>query len=59
MVFDLATDTQLHAARIFGGVTMAAFIAARMFRCQAWTVQLVVATLYIVGVVGFALYALT
>jgi hypothetical protein len=59
MVFDLATETQVRAAQIFTGATMAAFIAAPMFRRQARTVRLAVTTLYIVGVVGFAIYALT
>jgi uncharacterized membrane protein YsdA (DUF1294 family) len=58
MIFDLATETQMQAARIFGGATMAAFLAARIFRHKAQRVRMAVATLYIAGVLGFAAYIL-
>jgi hypothetical protein len=58
MIFDLATETQRQAARIFGGATMVAFLAAPMFRHQAQRVRVAVAALYIAGVLGFAAYAL-
>lgn len=58
MIFDLATDTQMHAARLFGGATMVAFLAAPMFRRQAQSVRMVVAGLYIGGVLAFAVYVL-
>ena len=58
MIFDLATETQMQAARIFGGATMVAFLAARMFRHQAQRVRIAVAALYIAGVLGFMVYVL-
>ena len=58
MIFDLATDTQLQAARIFGGATMVAFLAAPIFRRQAQRVRITVTALYITGVFGFLIYVL-
>jgi hypothetical protein len=58
MIFDQATDAQMEAARIFGGATMVAFLAARMFRGQAQKVRVAIATLYIAGVLGFMVYVL-
>jgi hypothetical protein len=58
MIFDLATDTQMHAARIFGGASMAALVAAPMFRRQAQRVRMVAAGIYIIGVLCLAAYAL-
>jgi hypothetical protein len=58
MIFDLATETQMQAARIFGGATMVAFLAAPMFRRQAQRIRVAVATLYIAVVLGFVLYVL-
>jgi hypothetical protein len=58
MIFDLATDTQMQAARIFAGATMVAFLAAPMFRRQAQKVRMVAACLYIFGVLGFTAYIL-
>ena len=58
MTFHLATDTQMQAARIFGGATMVALLAAPMFRRQAHRVRVAVATLYIAGVLSFAAYVL-
>lgn len=58
MIFDQATDAQMQAARIFTLVTMAAFVAAPMFRQRAKMVRLVTAGLYIAGVLGFLLYFL-
>ena len=58
MIFDLATDTQMHAARLFGGATMVAFLAAPIFRGQANRVRWVVGCLYIAGVLGFSVYLL-
>jgi hypothetical protein len=58
MLFDQATDAQIEAARIFGGATMVAFLAARMFRSQAQRVRIVVASLYIAGVLSFVVYVL-
>jgi hypothetical protein len=58
MLFDQATDTQMQAVRILGGVTVVAFLAARMFRRQGQRIRIVVAGLYLVGVLGFVVYAL-
>lgn len=58
MIFDQATGAQLRAARILGGATMVAFLAARMFRGQAQRVRIAVSVLYIAGVLGFVAYVL-
>lgn len=58
MIFDLATDAQMQAARVFGGATMVAFLAAPIFRRQAHRVRMVVAGVYLAGVLGFAAYVL-
>jgi glycerol uptake facilitator-like aquaporin len=58
MLLDQATDTQIQAARMLGGATMVAFLAARMFRGHAQRVRLVVVGLYIAGVLGFVVYVL-
>lgn len=58
MLLDQATDTQLQAARIFGGATMAALLAAPMFRRQAHRVRMTAAVIYIAGVLGFVIYVL-
>ena len=58
MIFDLATDTQMQAAQVFGGATMVAFLAAPMFRRQAHRVRMAVAGVYLAGVLGFAVYVL-
>jgi hypothetical protein len=48
----------LRAAQVFGGATMAAFLAAPLFRRQAQRVRVAVASLYIAGVLGFVMYLL-
>jgi len=58
MIFDQVSDSQMRAARIVAGATMAGFLAAPLFRRQAAKVRLAVAGLYIVGVLGFAIYLL-
>ena len=58
MLFDQATDTQMQAVRILGGVTVVAVLAARMFHRQGQRIRIVVAGLYLVGVLGFVVYAL-
>jgi hypothetical protein len=58
MLFDQATDAQMQAVRILGGVTIVAFLAARMFRRQGQRVRLAVAGLYFACVLCFVVYAL-
>jgi high-affinity Fe2+/Pb2+ permease len=58
MLFDQATDTQMQAVRILGGVTVVAFLAARMFRRQGQRIRIAIAGLYFAGVLGFVVYAL-
>jgi hypothetical protein len=58
MLLDQVTDTQLQAARLLGGTTMVAFLAAPLFRRQARNVRIVVTALYIAGVLGFLIYEL-
>ncbi|MGD0104013.1 MAG: hypothetical protein ABSC06_08250 [Rhodopila sp.] len=58
MLFDQATDQQMQAGRIFAGAAMVAFLAAPVFRRQAQRVRVVVAGLYIAGVLSFVVYVL-
>jgi hypothetical protein len=58
MVFDQVTAAEMQAARVFTGATMAAFLAAPVFRRQAQTVRIAVAGLYLAGVVAFTAYVL-
>lgn len=58
MIFDQATNAQMQVARIIGGATMVAFLAARMFGRRAQRVRLAVAALYIFCVLGFVAYVL-
>ena len=58
MIFDLATDTQMQAARIFGGATMVAFLAVPIFRRQAHRARMTIAVIYFAGVTGFVIYVL-
>ena len=58
MIFDQVTEPEMDAARILGGATMVAFLAAPMFRRHAQKVQMVVTGLYIAGVLAFVLYVL-
>ncbi len=58
MLFDPATGAQMQAARILGGATMVAMLAARMFRRHAWKVRLAVAALYVTGVLCFVVFTL-
>jgi hypothetical protein len=58
MLFDQVSDAQMRAVQIFGGATMAAFVAAPIFRHRAQRVRVAVAGLYFVGVLGFVVYVL-
>lgn len=59
MLLDQATDVQMQAARVFGGATMVALLAAPLFRRQARRARLVVAGVYIMVVLGFVAYVAT
>jgi uncharacterized membrane protein YadS len=56
MLLDQVSETQLQAGRVLGGAAMAAFLAAPMFRRRAQAVRLVVAAVYIAGVLGLLFY---
>jgi hypothetical protein len=58
MIFDQVTDTQMQAARVLTGATMVGFLGAPLFRHHAQRIRYAVATVYIVGVLGFAAYFL-
>ena len=58
MLLDQVTDTQIRAGQIMMGATMAAFLAAPVFRRYAQPIRLAVAAVYIVGVFGFLCYFL-
>jgi hypothetical protein len=53
MLLDQVSETQLQAGRVLGGAAMAAFLAAPLFRRKAQAVRLVVAGVYIAGVLAF------
>jgi len=56
MLFDQVTTTEGQAARLLTGAAMAGFLAAGFVRGRARTVQVVVAGIYLVGVLGFVIY---
>ncbi len=58
VLFDQVSETQMRAGQMLGGATMVAFLAAPMFRHQAWAIRLVITCLYIACVLGFLLYFL-
>jgi hypothetical protein len=58
MLLDQATDAEIRAAQILGGATMAAFVAAPIFRHQAQRIRMVIAGVYFAGVLAFLLYVL-
>jgi len=58
MIFDQVTDTQMQAARLFGGATMAGLLAAPIFRSRAPTIRVALAGVYIAGVVSVTIYLL-
>jgi len=58
MIFDPVPTTQMHAAQLLAGATMAAFVVARFFGRRARIVRLLIAGVYIAGVSGFVVYAL-
>jgi hypothetical protein len=58
MIFHQATDAQIRAARILGGATMVAFLAARILGRQALRFRITVSVLYLVGVLGFVAYVM-
>jgi hypothetical protein len=58
MLLDQVSETQLQAGRVLGGAAMAAFLAASMFRRRPQRVQLVVAAVYIAGVLGLLFYCI-
>jgi hypothetical protein len=50
------TDTEMDIARVLMGATMVGLLAAPFFRSRAHTVRVVVAGLYVIGVLGFLVY---
>jgi hypothetical protein len=58
MIFQQVTDAEMQAARILTATTMAAFLAAPLFRRQSQAVRIAVAGLYIAGAVAFSAYVL-
>jgi hypothetical protein len=58
MLLDQATAGEMQAARILMGATMVGFLAAATFRRQARNLRIVIAGLYIAGVLGFIVYSL-
>jgi ABC-type enterobactin transport system permease subunit len=58
LLFDQVTDTEMRAARLLGGATMAAFLAARLLGKRARAFRMVIAGIYITAVLGVAVYYL-
>jgi hypothetical protein len=58
VIFDQVTDAEMQAARVLAGATMAAFLAARMFRKHAPAIRLLILTVYIAGILAFVAYVL-
>lgn len=58
MILDQVTDQEMQAARVLGGATMAAFLAAPFFRHRAQMVRIIVASAYFAGVMAFMVYLL-
>jgi len=56
MLFDQVTTNEIRGATLLTGATMAGFLAARFFRGRARTIQVVVAGIYLAGVLGFIVY---
>jgi len=56
MLSDLATRTEMEAARVLIGATMAGFLAAHLLRGHGQTIRMIVAALYITAVLGFIFY---
>jgi hypothetical protein len=58
MLLEQVTDSQIQAGRVLAGATMAAFLAAPLFRRCAHPIRLTVAAIYCAAVLGFLLYYL-
>ncbi len=58
MLLDQVSDSQIRAGQFLAGATMAAFLAAPLFRRYARAIRLTVAAIYIAALVGFLLYYL-
>jgi hypothetical protein len=58
MLLDQATAGQMQAARILMSAVMVGFLAAATFRRHARNLRIVIAGLYIAGVLGFIVYSL-
>jgi hypothetical protein len=59
MLLDQVSDTQMRAASLVMGATMVAFIGSRWMPRFGQSFRLLVAGLYIAGVLGFVVYFLT
>jgi hypothetical protein len=56
MLLDQVSETQMQAASLVMGATMVAFIGSRWMPRYGQSIRLVVAGLYLVGVLGFLVY---
>jgi hypothetical protein len=57
MLLDQVTTGEMQAAQILTGATMVAFIAAPWFGRHAVMLRIATLVLYILGIVGFIIYA--
>jgi hypothetical protein len=58
MLLEQVTESQMQAGRLLAGATMAAFLAAPLFRRYAQPIRWAVATIYCAAVMGFLVYYL-
>ncbi len=58
MLLEQVTDRQMQAGQFLAGATMAAFLAAPLFRRYAQPIRLTVAAIYLAALLGFLVYYL-
>jgi hypothetical protein len=58
MLLEQVTDSEMQAGRVLAGATMAAFLAAPLFRRYTQPIRLSVTAIYCAAVLGFLLYYL-
>jgi VIT1/CCC1 family predicted Fe2+/Mn2+ transporter len=59
MLFDPVTTTEIQAAQLLTGATMAAFVAASFVRGRARMIRTVVLAVYLTGILGFVVYSMS
>jgi len=57
MLFGQVTTREMQAGQLLTGATMAAFLAAPLFRRHAGRLRVAITVFYILGIIAFAVYA--